>query len=137
MIKTGLFDKSHLTTLKKAVDVYARRHQVTAQNIANVETPGYRTQELKFEEMLAGARGRLRGQRTHASHLPVGGGRLHETDPERQDLPTNYDNGVNNVDIDREMTTLATNDLSYRLATRLLSMRYNVLRGAIKGRLNV
>jgi flagellar basal body rod protein FlgB len=38
------------------------------------------------------------------------------------------------VDIDTEMTTLATNDLSYRMATRLLSMRYSLLRGAIKGR---
>ena len=49
------------------------------------------------------------------------------------DARTDFDNGVNNVDIDGEMTTLATNDLSYRMATRLLSMRYNVLRGAIKG----
>ena len=40
MIKTGIFDQSHLAILKKAVDVYARRHQVTAQNIANVETRG-------------------------------------------------------------------------------------------------
>ena len=48
---------------------------------------------------------------------------------------TDFDNGVNNVDIDAEMTTLATNDLSYRMATRLLSMRYNVLRGAIKGQI--
>jgi hypothetical protein len=31
------------------------------------------------------------------------------------------------------MATLATNDLSYRLATRLLSMKYNLLRGAITG----
>jgi hypothetical protein len=33
------------------------------------------------------------------------------------------------------MADLATTDLSYRLATRLLSMRYNTLRGAIKGRM--
>ena len=46
-----------------------------------------------------------------------------------------FDNGINNVDIDGEMTNLATNDLSYRLATRLLSGRYNTLRGAIRGRM--
>ena len=51
------------------------------------------------------------------------------------DAAGGFDNGVNNVDIDHEMTNLATNDLSYRMATRLLSMRYNVLRGAIKGQI--
>ena len=135
MIKTGLFDKSHLATLKKAVDVYARRHQVTTQNIANVETQGYRTQKLKFEEMLSGAERRLLGRRTHADHLALGRGSIETTQGEVADLATNYDNGVNNVDIDREMTELATNDLSYRLATRLLSMRYSMLRGAIKGQM--
>lgn len=133
MIKTGLFGKQHLSTLKKAIDVYARRHQVTSQNIANVETEGYRAQKLKFEEMLSGAGRRLQGSRTHGNHLNLGRSRIGETDGEVEDMTTSFDNGVNNVDVDREMAGLATNDLSYRLATRLLSMRYTMLRGAIKG----
>lgn len=135
MIKTGLFDKSHLSTLKKAVEVYARRHEVTAQNISNVETQGYRAREFKFEEYLEGAGRRLHGRTTHEGHLPLGRRDLDRTDGETVESDSFFDNGVNNVDIDKEMTTLATNDLSYRLATRLLSMRYNVLRGAIKGQI--
>ena len=133
MIKTGLFDRSHLSTLKKAVDVYARRHQVTAQNISNVETQGYRSQKVKFEEMLDSEQMRIRGYRTHQNHIPIGMADVTDTQDTVVDARTDFDNGVNNVDIDGEMTTLATNDLSYRMATRLLSMRYNVLRGAIKG----
>ena len=135
MIKTGLFDQNHLSTLKKAVGVYAQRHQVTAENIANVETHGYRTKELKFEEYLDGAGRRLQGYKTHANHLSLGRRDMATAQGETQESETFFDNGVNNVDIDKEMTTLATNDLSYRLATRLLSMRYQVLRGAIKGRM--
>ena len=135
MIKTGLFDKEHLAVLKKAVDVYGRRHQVTAQNISNVETAGYRAQHLKFEEMLTDQQMRLAGTRTHPNHLPVGGGDFGSARDEIVDAAGDFDNGVNNVDIDSEMTTLATNDLSYRMATRLLSMRYSVLRGAIKGQI--
>jgi flagellar basal-body rod protein FlgB len=135
MIKTGLFDQEHLAVLKKAVDVYGRRHQVTAQNISNVETPGYRAQHLKFEEMLSTEQMRLRGYRTHRNHLPIGGGNLDQVRDEIVNSEGDFDNGVNNVDIDNEMTNLATNDLSYRMATRLLSMRYNVLRGAIKGQI--
>lgn len=135
MIKTGLFDKAHLSTLKKAVDVYAKRHEVTAQNISNVETQGYRAQEFKFEEYLEGAGRRLQGVRTHDGHLPLGRSDVAGTEGETADADSFFDNGVNNVDIDKEMTALATNDLSYRLATRLLSMRYTVLRGAIKGQI--
>ena len=135
MIKTGLFDKEHLAVLKKAVDVYGRRHQVTAQNISNVETPGYRAQRVKFEEMLSSEQMKLSGYRTHAGHLPIGGQDLGSARDEIVESDFSFDNGVNNVDIDNEMTNLATNDLSYRMATRLLSMRYSVLRGAIKGRI--
>ncbi len=133
MIKTGLFDKDHLAVLKKAVDVYSRRHQVTARNISNVETPGFRAQRVKFEELLSHEQMRLRGYRTHQNHLPLGGQDLGSARDEIVDTDSGFDNGVNNVDIDNEMTNLATNDLSYRMATRLLSMRYSVLRGAIKG----
>jgi len=133
MINTSLFDQDHLGALKKAVDVYARRHQVTAQNISNVETPGYRAQRVKFEEMLSSEQMRLRGYRTHENHLPIGGEDLASARDEVVDADLMFDNGLNNVDIDQEMTNLATNDLSYRMATRLLSMRYSVLRGAIKG----
>ena len=135
MIKTGLFDQNHLSTLKKAVEVYARRHEVTAQNISNVETQGYRSQRYKFEEMLEGAGKSLQGRQTHSNHIALGTSNLSGTQGETVEADSYFDNGVNNVDIDKEMTTLATNDLSYRLATRLLSMRYTILRGAIKGQI--
>ena len=133
MIKTGLFNQAHLATLKTAVGVYANRHQVTAQNISNVETQGYRAKQFKFEEMLEGSSRRLQGYKTNSGHISLGSRNLADTQGEVTDSASNFDNGVNNVDIDQEMTTLATNDLSYRLATRLLSMRYTMLRGAIKG----
>jgi flagellar basal-body rod protein FlgB len=134
MIKTGMFNKAHLTDLKKAVDVYARRHQVTAENISNIETRGYRAQKLKFEELLDSEQMRLPGYRTHENHIPIGRQDLNATRAETVESESDFDNGVNNVDIDTEMTALATNDLSYRMATRLLSQRYGMLRSAITGR---
>lgn len=134
MIKTGLLDTNHLSTLKKAVGVYAQRHQVTATNISNVQTSGYRAQKLAFEDLISGAGGRLEGARTHERHLSLGRRAVGDARAEQMETESNFDNGVNNVDIDHEMAELATTDLSYRLATRLLSMRYNALSSAIKGR---
>ena len=130
----GIFSQSHLGDLKQALAVYARRHRVVADNVANVETDGYRAREFRFEEYLAGAETRLQGARTNPAHLSLGRRDLAETQGEVHLMKSDHDNGVNNVDIDREMTDLATNDLSYRLATRLLSMKYTNLRSAIRGR---
>ena len=135
MIKTGFFKNDHLDMLKKALDVYAKRHEVTVQNVANVETGGYREQKVKFEEMLSSEQMRLRGYATHPDHMRIGASNAAEMQEEVVDAGTDFDNGINNVDIDGEMTNLATNDLSYRLATRLLSGRDNTLRGAIRGRM--
>ena len=135
MLKTTLFSQDHLAHLKQALTVYASRHRVIAENISNVETVDFRAQEFQFEEYLTDAQHRLQGQKTHPGHLRIGAGDLSDTTGRSVPQETNYDNGTNNVNIDREMTNLATNDLSYRLATRLLSMKYNLLRGAITGRI--
>jgi flagellar basal-body rod protein FlgB len=107
---------------------------VTAQNIANVETPGYKAQRVKFEELLQGAGPSIEGYRTDDAHLHIGRRSPLDVRPENTERLTGYDNGTNDVDIDQEMAELATNDLSYRLATRLLSMRYGMLQTAITGR---
>jgi flagellar basal-body rod protein FlgB len=135
MIQGTAFQRAHLESLKKALGVYAQRHKVTAENIANVETPGYRAKEYRFEELLRGATGggRLAGARTDPHHLPVGLRAPEDVQGQVVAEETGADNGVNDVDIDREMATLATNDLSYRLATRVLSMKYRLLREAVTG----
>ncbi len=130
-----MFQRAHLETLKKALGVYAQRHRVTSENIANVETPAYRAKEYRFEELLRGAsgKGRLTGARTDPHHLAVGRRGPEDVQGQVVESESDMDNGVNDVDIDREMASLATTDLSYRLATRVLSMKYRLLREAVTG----
>ena len=134
MISRGIFAAAHLGGLKKALDVYASRHKVVADNIANVETTGYKAREYRFEQYLAGAQSQLQGARTNENHLRLGRSDLASAQGDIARTDSEHDNGVNNVNIDKEMTDLATNDLSYRLATRLLSMKYQLLSTAIRGR---
>lgn len=135
MIKSGVFDHAHLQHLKTALGAYARRQKVVADNIANVETDGFKAREYKFEDMLRKAQGNgLRGFKTHENHIPVGLKDISETSGESVYQNTGYDNGINDVNVDTEMTELATTELSYRLATRVLSMKYSQLREAVSGR---
>ncbi len=135
-MQQNLFDRAHLDHLKTALTVYSRRQRVTAENIANVETKGYKAQEYKFEEMLRKAQGNnVVGRQSRPGHLPIGRQSIGQTNGEVRARDNGFDNGINDVNVDQEMTDIATNELSYRLATRVLSMKYNVLRESISGRI--
>lgn len=134
MIDKSIFQQAHLGSIKNALTAYASRQRVTAENIANVETDGYKAQQYRFEDMLqkAGSNS-VQPHTTRPGHISSDSSPYH-TSGEVAEQASGFDNGINDVNIDQEMTTLATNELSYRLATRLLSMKYNVLREAVSGR---
>lgn len=135
MFDATIFGQAHLGHLKTALTAYSSRHRVVSENIANVETEGYKAQEYKFESLLRrAADGGIRGTQTHAGHMPIGARSIEETQGEVADQNSGYDNGINDVNVDTEMSSLATTELSYRLATRLLSMKYTQLREAVSGR---
>jgi flagellar basal-body rod protein FlgB len=102
-----------MATLTKLLDVAGLRHRVISQNVANVNTPGYRRREVTFAETLDKASG--------------GTAKVEVVDgPERVD--------GNTVDIDREMGDLTRNGLLYQAASQLLANRLSSLRSAIAGR---
>lgn len=133
----SMFAQPYLERLKGGLDAYAMRHKVVADNIANVDSQGYRSQRVDFEDSLARAASgqRIGGLRTDDAHLPLGQAGPRPT-PEVVDVAEGYDNGLNDVNVEREMGELAKNDLSYRLATRLLNRKYGELRMAITGQPN-
>lgn len=129
----GLFEAGNLPLLKRALSAYALRHRAVADNIANVATEGYRAQKVEFESVLQEQEAApVPAMRTHPAHMPSGGGRSEE--PRITDLGEFFDNGINDVNVEREEMALAQNQLMYRMATRLLTQKYQGLRAAITGR---
>lgn len=112
---------SGLGVLTQLMDAAALRHRVIAQNVANVNTPGYRRREVTFEADLAKALASPAGPVAHVKpQVVVADG------PERVD--------GNTVDIDREMGDLGKNALLYQAAAQIISSRVASLRAAIAGR---
>lgn len=120
--------------LNRAMDAAVLRQQVAADNIANVNTPGFRRRFVRFEEELARAlRGRgVAGARTHPKHIPVGVVSVEQVRPRvvRDDVSVMRNDG-NNVDIEREMAINAAAELQYAALTLVTSARYRMLRSAI------
>ena len=70
MLSDALFKKTNLPVINRAMDAAMLRANVISNNIANVNTPGYRRVEVKFEEQLREAldKSRLQGTVTNKTH---------------------------------------------------------------------
>ena len=96
------------------MDLLTARQKLVASNVANADTPGYKTKDLDFQ---AEFRNLIDGASPRA--VDVGG------------LTTRNDG--NNVSLDREARLLAENSLRFTLASNLLRTEIREIRSAIQG----
>lgn len=99
--------------LERYMDLLSVRQRVVASNIANADTPGYKTVDLdfqnEFQKVLSGGT---------ATAKPIGG------------LATKNDG--NNVNLDREARLLAENALRFNLASSLMRGQIRMVKEAIQ-----
>lgn len=110
-------------SLEVYLDLLATRQKLVASNIANLDTPGYRTRDVDFQNELASALARARTGQT-------AGSRSAPPAAEVEGLALNNDG--NNVNLDREARMLAENAMRFELGSALLASRYRAIRMAIK-----
>ena len=104
-----------------------KRSALAASNLANAETPGYRTKELAFGSELDNQLGQIQAAVTHARHLggPADAGTLREVDglvPRRDG---------NNVQMERELLALGRAGTDFASAQTVLSAKFRLVRYAI------
>lgn len=124
-----------LKLLEGGLDGLSLRNKVLADNIANVDTPGFKRSDVNFNEVLKSALGkeglaRLELRRTSPAHLP-GIGSFNGNFIVK-DTSTTFRNDGNNVDIDLEMARLAQNTLHYNALSTALTSHLMMLRQVIQ-----
>lgn len=135
MLSKLLFGRTITPLAGKCLDAYSMRHKAVANNIANVEVPGYNRREVKFEEELKDC---LRAShkalsQTHEKHIPIRC-RIEKVQPSYAiDQENPKLNAINNVDIDMEAADLGKNQINFNLISTALRMEYQRLRMAIRG----
>lgn len=135
----ALFPKI-MGTLEQSVQAATLRHQVIANNIANVNVPGFQASQVSFEEQLKAALAgdkpaefELQGLTADERHIPFGGEAV--ATPVQPVVEPNL-TGVmrqdgNNVDLETEMAKLAANQLWYQSLVRSMSDEFSRLRTVI------
>jgi flagellar basal-body rod protein FlgB len=126
----SLFDNT-IQLLTKATSFTSLKHNVIANNIANVDTPGYKASELRFEHLLKQA---LDTFSNEGFYLPHQGLRLTRKDNQPiltldTTQPPRLDG--NTVNPDRQMAKLAENTIMHNAFLKLLNMRFRILQTAI------
>src|SRR5215467_3229506 len=100
------------SNLERYMDLLSARQKLVASNIANADTPGYKTRDIDFQ---AEFRNAIDPGRPHVAQV--------------SGLKTKNDG--NNVNIDRESRLLAENALRFSIASSLFRSRLRKLRSAI------
>lgn len=99
--------------LQRYMDLLSARQKLVASNIANVDTPGYKTQDIDFQSEFQSA------MNTSPNAVEVPG------------LKTNNDG--NNVSLDRETRSLSETALRFNIASQLIRSQLSTLKSAIDG----
>lgn len=137
-----LFDATKIPLLGKALDVYTLRQKVISSNIANITTVGYRSQNVTFEEQIAGAMQKdfVSPAVTNERHIAIASENPISVDARIVDIPSENSlsgdplaSGINNVDIDHEMADLAKNQIRFKFAARLLAESFRGIQKSIRG----
>ncbi len=117
-----------------AMGLAVRRQALIASNLANIDTPGYRTQDLDFEQALKAALGHGQGQslpmvRTDPAHLSGSGGSSFAVS--HPGKPSAERNDGNDVNLDRETLLLSRTQANYQLSAGFVQGEIRKLRQAI------
>jgi flagellar basal-body rod protein FlgB len=128
-----LFSRNKL--IEKALDASWLRNEAISQNIANVDTPGYKRKTVPFEQLLNEAieGSSFKGFRTDRRHIPIGNGDMDnlQLNVMEDNASLSYRLDGNNVDIDNEMASMAKNTIQYNTLIQRMNSRFKTLKSVI------
>lgn len=111
--------------LKKMVDFTALKQKVIANNIANVNTPSYQRMDVSFDKNL---------QDAMKNEEPINEMKLEVVYTENKSLDVAFRNDGNTVDIDKEVSELMQNALSYNVYLELMAKKFRMMSRAMRSR---
>ncbi len=121
-----MIESSLLNFIEDQLTIASKRQQVLSANIANVDTPGYRAQDVRFSEQMQS----LALSGTSGSHItPFGEDRRFQI----FEVGTEMKPNGNTVDLDRELTEVTKNGLQFITLMQFLQNKLQTIRSSVTG----
>lgn len=118
-----------ISMAEKSLDYLWKKQEITSDNIANVDTPGYKRKGVSFEETF---RNKLKAASQLKDNSKVQQA-IRETDYHVYSVNNSARVDENNVNVDFESTELARTTLHYQYLLNSVSGDISRLKAAIKG----
>ena len=121
-----------INVLERALDYSTLRQKTISNNIANIDTPNYKAQDVfpfkKYlnQELKSG----LTAKQTHEKHIPFQSSTKSLTITQKH---VQYNESGNSVDMDYEMAKMADNQIYYNAMVERINGKFNTLKNVIKG----
>lgn len=117
--------------IKTGLDMSSMRQRSISNNIANINTPGFKAGRVEFEEILQKAKG-IGISKTNDLHFGIRDVKDIDLKEKKRNTTMVNDNG-NNVDIDLEMTELSANEIYYNTLIRRVNAKLGSMSYVING----
>ncbi|HET6882629.1 MAG TPA: flagellar basal body rod protein FlgB [Pirellulales bacterium] len=130
-----LFDSTTIPVLEQVVNFAQARHQVLAGNIANLDTPGYRTRDLSSDAFEANLRQAIETrdqQQTDTLAPPTD--ELNPFAPVKASLEGILRHDDDNVGLEQQLMEIAKNQMQHGIAMSILNNQLQLIGAAISER---
>lgn len=132
-----LTNNQYLNILTKSVDNTAYRHKLLVNNVANVNTPGYKRRDVAdFQKELRETMSKtsFKASTDNPRHIQFGRLSFDELRPRTIVLEqTSYRNDKSSVDIDLEMAEMSKNGLRYQAYTQKVNGYFKSYKELLQG----
>ena len=130
--KMKLFSNT-VNLIEQGLNYSSLKSKAIAQNIANVDTPNYKAKSISFKSVLDEqardiGKPSLKTDSRHYDFKQTG-----HNDLQIISKNTNYNSAGNSVDMDSEMSDLATNQIYYNALIERLNGNFQTLKSVIQG----
>ncbi|MBN1404006.1 MAG: flagellar basal body rod protein FlgB [Opitutales bacterium] len=121
----GLFNDTNYLAARKMLDYTSLRHEALASNMANIEVAGYKRVDVASVD--------FQKQLSEAMHT----GSAQSFDKVQPKIVVDHTASAstrtdgNNVEMDRELMQINSNELEYEYLTKYISHNYQLMRTAI------
>lgn len=136
-----MFANSPIPVLEQLVNFAQSRHNVLASNVANIDTPGYRTRDLSTDQFQAKLKAAIEERDTGGVHSlgqgGLAGGETIQYDPfakVRDDMNNILYHDQSNVGLEQQVAAMTKNHMQHNLALTILNSQFRMLQTAVSER---
>jgi flagellar basal-body rod protein FlgB len=122
---------STIQSLENGLNYSSAKQKLISQNIANVDTPNYKAKSISFKDQLNDSIATFEANKTNPRHFEFSG--RGASGYSISSRPFQYNHNGNGVDIDKEMSEMASNQIYFNALSDRINGKFNSMKSVIRG----